>query len=130
WFHRCARSMTTNPDRYCPFPGGRGEPDAASIVAAIEASTGTRCERNFGKPDAAMLEAALSELGVSVSRAIMVGDRLSTDIRMAVDAGMVSALVLTGDPTMKDVLDVRPEIRPTFVLDRVDRLIPGLLPEA
>ena len=63
-------------------------------------------------------------------RAIMVGDRLSTDIRMAVDAGMVSALVLTGDPTMKDVLDVRPEIRPTFVLDRVDRLIPGLLPEA
>src|SRR5215210_3816800 len=34
WFHKRARLVTTNPDRYCPFPGGRGEPDAASIVAA------------------------------------------------------------------------------------------------
>ena len=39
WFHGRAMLVTTNPDRYCPFPGGRGEPDAAAIVGAIEAST-------------------------------------------------------------------------------------------
>jgi ribonucleotide monophosphatase NagD (HAD superfamily) len=33
WFHRRARLVATNPDRWCPFPGGRGEPDA--IVAAV-----------------------------------------------------------------------------------------------
>jgi ribonucleotide monophosphatase NagD (HAD superfamily) len=33
WFHRRARLIATNPDRYCPFPGGRGEPDCAAIVA-------------------------------------------------------------------------------------------------
>ena len=44
WFHRRARLVATNPDRYCPFPGGRGEPDCAAIVAAIEACTGATCE--------------------------------------------------------------------------------------
>ena len=37
WFHRRARLIATNPDRFCPFPGGRGEPDCAAIIAAIEA---------------------------------------------------------------------------------------------
>ena len=39
WFHKRARLITSNPDRYCPMPGGRGEPDAAAVVAAIEACT-------------------------------------------------------------------------------------------
>src|SRR5215217_5249727 len=46
WYYKRARLLTTNPDRYCPFPGGRDEPDAAAIVAAIEACTGARCEAN------------------------------------------------------------------------------------
>src|SRR5215210_6156503 len=56
WFHRRARLITSNPDRYCPMPGGRGEPDAASVVAAIEACTQTTCEANLGKPGVEMLE--------------------------------------------------------------------------
>jgi len=125
WFHKRARLMTTNPDRFCPYPGGRGEPDAAAVVAAIEATTGATCERNFGKPDASMLKVALAGLHLRVERCVMVGDRLSTDIRMAVDAGMPSALVLTGDSTARDVLALEPDQRPTYVLDRVDRLIPS-----
>ena len=54
WFHRRARLIATNPDRFCPFPGGRGEPDCAAIVAAIEACTGATCEANLGKPNPAM----------------------------------------------------------------------------
>jgi ribonucleotide monophosphatase NagD (HAD superfamily) len=50
WFHKRARLVTTNPDPYCPLPGGRGEPDAAAVVGAIEACTGARCEVNVGKP--------------------------------------------------------------------------------
>src|SRR5947209_8416914 len=59
WFHKRARLVTTNPDRYCPFPGGRGEPDAAAIVGAIEACTGAKCEVNTGKPDPIMLETVM-----------------------------------------------------------------------
>jgi HAD superfamily hydrolase (TIGR01450 family) len=125
WFHRRARLVTTNPDRYCPFPGGRGEPDAGAIVAAIEACTGATCEVNVGKPDPLMLEAAMDLLGLDAGDCVMVGDRLYTDIRMARAAGMASALVLTGD-TSADTLAAAPEEdRPSWVLERVDRLLPA-----
>jgi 4-nitrophenyl phosphatase len=125
WFHRRARLVTTNPDRYCPFPGGRGEPDAGAIVAAIEACTGATCEVNVGKPDPLMLEAAMDLLGLEAGGCVLVGDRLSTDIRMARDAGMASALVLTGDTTPETLAAAPEEDRPTWVLDRVDRLLPS-----
>jgi HAD superfamily hydrolase (TIGR01450 family) len=124
WFHRRARLVTTNPDRYCPFPGGRGEPDAGAIVAAIEACTGATCEVNAGKPDPLMLEAAMDLLGLDVGDCVLVGDRLSTDIRMARAAGMASALVLTGDTTPEALAAAPPTDRPTWVLDRVDRVLP------
>ena len=49
WFHKRAFLIETNPDRFCPFPGGRGEPDAACITAAITAGTQVECEAVFGK---------------------------------------------------------------------------------
>ncbi len=127
WYHERARLVTTNPDRYCPFPGGRGEPDAAAIVAAIEACTGTKCEVNVGKPDPLMLETVMELLELDAKDCVMTGDRLYTDIRMALDAGMPSAVVLTGETTPKTLTAEPPENRPTYVLDRIDRLIPGRL---
>ena len=124
WFHRRARLVATNPDRYCPFPGGRAEPDCAAIVAAIEACTGVVCETTTGKPDPAMLEAALAGLGVAAADCVMVGDRLATDIRMALDAGVTAALVLTGDTRAGDLADLAPGDAPDLVLDRIDQLLP------
>ncbi len=46
---------------------------------------------------------------------------------MALDAGMPSAVVLTGETTPKTLAAEPPENRPTYVLDRIDRLIPGRL---
>ena len=123
WQHRRARLVTTNPDAYCPMPGGRGEPDAAAILAAIEASTGARCEANLGKPDPVMLNTAAAVLGLRPQDCLMVGDRLSTDIAMAVDAGIDSALVLTGDSTRGMAADLPSHRRPTYILDRIDALI-------
>ena len=125
WFHKRAQLITTNPDRYCPFPGGRGEPDAATIVAAIEAGTGTTCIQNVGKPDPFMLEAALHRIGLTAPECVMTGDRLQTDIRMAIDAGMSSALVFTGEATPESLRATPADSRPTYVLDRVDHLLPG-----
>lgn len=127
WYYKRARLVTTNPDRYCPFPGGRGEPDAAAIVAAIEACTGTRCEVNVGKPDPLMLRTALRALGLGATDCMMVGDRLATDIRMARGAGMPAALVLTGDTKLEAVLAAPEADRPTFVLERLEELLPPAL---
>jgi HAD superfamily hydrolase (TIGR01450 family) len=123
--HRRARLVSTNPDRFCPFPGGHGEPDAAAIVGAIEGCTGIRCEQTMGKPDPFMLEAALSRLGLSALGCVMIGDRLMTDIRMAVDAGMPSALVLTGETTREMLAGHPAEHHPTWVLGRIDDVLPA-----
>jgi HAD superfamily hydrolase (TIGR01450 family) len=124
WFHGRARLVTTNPDRYCPLPGGRGEPDAAAIVGAIEGCTGTKCEVNVGKPDPIMLETIMDLIGLDKGNCLMTGDRLYTDIRMALDAGMPSAVVLTGDAKAED-LQNSPEDAPEYVLERIDHLIPA-----
>ena len=123
WQHRRARLVTTNPDAYCPMPGGRGEPDAAAVVAAIEACTGARCEVNLGKPDPVMLRTALDVLGLPASDCVMVGDRLYTDVAMAVDAGIDAALVLTGESTREMVAALPVERRPRYVLDGVGQLL-------
>ncbi|OYN84537.1 HAD-IIA family hydrolase [Parenemella sanctibonifatiensis] len=124
WFHKRAFLITTNPDRFCPFPGGRGEPDAAAIVGAIQGCTGTELVKNLGKPDPIMLHEALANVDVEVSRSMMVGDRLQTDIQMALDGGMASACVLTGEATEADVQARSADQQPTLLLDRIDRLIP------
>ena len=124
WLHRRARLITTNPDAYCPMPGGRGEPDSAAVVAAIEACTGARCEANLGKPDAVMARTALEVLGLAPEQCIMVGDRLYTDVAMAVDAGVDSALVLTGDSTADQVAELEPDRQPSYVLGSVAELLP------
>ena len=55
----------------------------------------------------------------------MVGDRLSTDIRMGLDSGMAVALVLTGETGADDLAALAPQDRPAIVLDRIDRLLPA-----
>ena len=125
WFHRRAFLVQTNPDRFCPYPGGRGQPDAAAITAAIEAATGTTCRHSFGKPDPLMLTAAMATLpALEPQRVVMVGDRLHTDVAMAIGAGVRSAVVLTGEATAEQVAALPNAAAPDFILDRIDRLIP------
>ena len=65
----------------------------------IESATGRQPEVIVGKPNRLMLELALKRLGVAAGKAAMIGDRLSTDIMMAVNGGVASVLVLTGEST-------------------------------
>ena len=115
-----ARLVATNPDRYCPVPGG-GEPDAAAIIAAIEACTGVVCDPIVGKPSPIMIEMILALLGLPAAECMMVGDRLETDITMGIAAGMATCLVLTGDATPEAL--AASGLHPTMVLDRIDGLL-------
>jgi NagD protein len=117
-----ARLVGTNPDRYCPVPGG-GEPDAAAIIAAIEACTGVRCDPIVGKPSPIMVATILAQLNLPPAQCLMIGDRLETDILMGIRAGMATCLVLTGDATRETL--AASGLQPTLVLDRLDDLLPA-----
>ena len=123
-FHGRAVLMSTNPDRFCPFPGGHGQPDAASIVAAIEACTEVVCERTFGKPSQLMAQMALGTVAAQAADTVMVGDRLATDIAMGIAAGMDTALVLTGDSRREEVASLPVGLRPKYVLGGLADLLP------
>lgn len=116
-----ARFFATNADRYCPVPGG-GEPDAAAMIAAIEACTNTKVEAVVGKPSSFMAEAILGLLKVPADRCLMTGDRLETDVLMGLDAGMAAALTLTGATT--EEMATQSDIIPTYVIHHLGELLP------
>lgn len=117
-----ARIVATNPDPFCPTPDG-DLPDCAAMLAAIEASTGARAEAVVGKPSPHMAETLLDRLALPPDDTILVGDRLMTDVLMAREAGMASALVLTG-ATGPEALDGAAVI-PDYVLGSVAEVLPA-----
>ena len=116
-----ARLIATNPDPYCPTPEG-GLPDCGALLAAVEVASGVRAEAVVGKPSVHIAKVALDRLGVPPGDAVMVGDRLLTDVALARTAGMVAALVLTGATSLADVLP--PPDGPDLVLEGLDQLVP------
>lgn len=117
---RGARFFATNSDAYCPVPGG-GLPDAAAVIAAIEACTKRPVEVVVGKPSRHMIEAVLDAAGIPAEKCLMVGDRIETDIAMGHDAGMATALTLTG--VTDRPMATAAEIRPTFIISNLAELL-------
>ena len=96
-----ARFVATNTDSTLPTESGL-IPGAGSIVAAIETATG-QTPVVVGKPEPLMLHMALQRKGVPPHEAVMVGDRLDTDIVAGDRAGMLTVLVLTGVSTRDEI---------------------------
>jgi phosphoglycolate/pyridoxal phosphate phosphatase family enzyme len=116
-----ARFFATNADRYCPVPGG-GEPDAAAVIAAVEACTNTTVEAVVGKPSNYMTAAILNILKIEPSRCLMTGDRLETDVQMGTNAGMDTALTLTGATSIE--IAQASTIHPTYIIHGLNELLP------
>ncbi len=97
-----AHFFATNADKVCPMPGG-AIPDAGGTIAALEHMTGRSCQLVAGKPSLLITQLALDKMRLPPEQCIMVGDRLETDIFMGQQAGMATAVVLTGVSTAEDV---------------------------
>jgi NagD protein len=117
-----ARFFATNGDRFCPTPDG-GQPDAAAVIAAIEACTNTQVEQIVGKPSAIMAAAILNLLGLPAAACLMAGDRLETDVMMGIAAGMASALVLSGATSLEAA--ARSPIHPDYLVNNISELLPS-----
>jgi len=116
---RGAHFVATNPDRTCPVDGGE-LPDAAGVIAALEATTGKQVEIAVGKPSPYIVSVALDRLGVPREQCAVVGDRLETDIRMAKAAGLTAILTLTGVTSRADLTSSK--IEPNYVIESIAAL--------
>jgi HAD superfamily hydrolase (TIGR01450 family) len=93
-----AEIIAAGRDRTFPGPGGEW-PGTGAILAAIEYAT-RRSARVVGKPDSLIFSTALDRLGPG--RALMVGDRVESDLAGAAAAGLDGAIVLTGVSTREE----------------------------
>jgi glycerol 3-phosphatase-2 len=108
-----ARWIATNTDATMPSPRGP-LPGNGSLVAALSTALAGRApDVVVGKPEPALFRLAAGHR--RAARALVVGDRLDTDIEGAGRAGLDSLLVLTGVSTPADVLTAPRSQRPTFV---------------
>lgn len=99
----------TNPDTTFPTPEGL-VPGAGSIIAALQAAT-DQTPVVIGKPHRPMFELALRQLGSAAENTLMIGDRLQTDILGGQEAGLRTALLLTGVATREEAQNgsIRPD---------------------
>ena len=117
---RGARFFATNADKACPMPVGK-IPDAGATLAALEYLSGRKVELVAGKPSPLIIQAALALLSLPASSCLLVGDRLETDIRMGIDAGMKTALVLTGVSSRLDLGET--DLQPDLVLNDLSEML-------
>lgn len=110
-----AELIATHPDDVCPTEDSY-DIDIGPFIRMFEQMCQTKATV-IGKPNRLMLEMAAGELGVAPEDTVMVGDRLTTDIEMAVSAGTQSILVLSGE-TDREMLS-RWGKNPTAVVESV-----------
>lgn len=112
--------IATNTDWTIPVEGGVA-PGNGALVSAVHLAVG-RLATFAGKPEKEIFDVALERFGVEPGSALMIGDRLDTDIWGARRAGMKSALVLTGIDSPKTLLASDPGMAPDYVLDDLRQL--------
>ncbi|MGH2877651.1 MAG: HAD-IIA family hydrolase [Solirubrobacteraceae bacterium] len=115
-----AEMITAGRDRTFPDDDGI-VPGTGAIVAALEYAT-QRTATSVGKPEPVLFETALDRLGPG--RALMVGDRLDSDLRGAAAAGIDAAIVLTGVTTPEQA-QAAVDPAPVAVADNLYELVTG-----
>jgi HAD superfamily hydrolase (TIGR01450 family) len=115
---RGAKWVATNSDWTLPQERGLA-PGNGTLVSAVHTAVG-QLPIVAGKPEPAIFLTALRQF--ETNSAIFVGDRIDTDITGANRAGIDSALVMTGVSTRKELLGVKPEGRPKFILGNLTEL--------
>ena len=107
--------VATNPDWVCPTWYG-SVPDCGSVSEMLFRATGRR-PRFIGKPQPDMVELAIAKSGFAKEQAILLGDRLYTDIQSGVNAGIDTVLVLSGEATLDDL--AVSQVKPAYVMENI-----------
>ena len=110
-----AKLIGANSDVSGPIENGIA-PGCRALVAPIEMATGTQAYF-CGKPNPLMMRTGLNLLGCHSAEAVMVGDRMDTDVISGLESGMSTVLVLSGVSTRETLKTYA--YRPSIVLNGV-----------
>ena len=119
-----AEFIASNGDDTYPTENGI-VPGAGSIVAAVAAAAGKE-PLVIGKPNSFMLDRLLAQAGCRAEQAVLIGDRLDTDIALGRRVGMATVLVLTGVTSRQRAESAPAEQRPDVIIEDLGQL-PSLL---
>lgn len=111
--------IATNPDLVCPTEFG-SVPDCGSVCICIKNATG-REPVVIGKPSPLMPQLTMERLGVSKEETCVVGDRIYTDVKSGLNAGVTGILVMSGETT-PEILAQSPD-QPHLVLQDAGEIL-------
>lgn len=110
-----AKLIGANSDVSGPIDNGI-MPACKALTAPIEMATGTKAYF-CGKPNPLMMRTGLRLLGCHSAEAVMIGDRMDTDVVSGMESGMTTVLVLSGVSTRETLSTYA--YRPSIVLNGV-----------
>jgi HAD superfamily hydrolase (TIGR01450 family) len=116
--------IATHADLLCPIAGGRFIPDVGSFIALFASATGGDEPAVMGKPNKPAVDAICERTGLPAEKIAFIGDRLYTDIRMAMRFDMIGVLVLSGETSLK--MAEASQDKPILTVPSVADLIPTL----
>lgn len=116
YLNRNVKYLATNCDLLCPVMGGKYIPDCGSICQLIENAT-WRKPKYLGKPDRYMVDSVIAKWQITPDDVICIGDRLYTDIAVGINAGVDTAVVLTGEASKEDLVDTL--FKPTYCFSSI-----------
>ncbi len=114
-----AKWVATNQDWTLPQEKGLA-PGNGTLVSAVHTAVG-QLPVVAGKPEPAIFHTAVEHFGAK--NALFIGDRIDTDITGANRAAIDSVLVLTGVSTRKEVIGIKAEGRPTYIIGSMSELL-------
>jgi NagD protein len=114
-----ARLIGTNPDESGPVENGI-TPSTKALIAPIEIATGKKAYF-IGKPNPLMMRIALKKLGIRREEAIVIGDRMDTDVRCGLESELDTVLVLSGITAREEINNF--PYQPRYVLNGVIDLV-------
>ena len=112
-----AKFYATNLDPTVPTEEGLA-PGTGSLIMAIQTATAIKPTAT-GKPEPAMFNLAMDQIGAKSETTAMIGDRLDTDILGAQRAGLTSIFVLSGSNTRSEAA----EFNPDFIFEDIADLL-------
>ena len=108
WFlYNGVPGFSTHPDVFCPSDAPTRLVDCGAISRCVELAAGVTL-RQLGKPDAGFLQRASARFGVAPGDAMMIGDRLATDIAAGVNAGTLTCRIVGPGADLSSVAPVTP----------------------
>ena len=114
--------IATNPDYVCPTEFG-SVPDCGSVCDMIYNATKKR-PVVIGKPSPLMPILAMGKHGYEKDETAVVGDRIYTDVKSGLNAGITGILVLSGETT-REILEAS-EDKPHLVLENAGEILAAL----